>query len=75
MAIRPEHSPFRDDLHPAGVDGEGIVFHHVQEARAILVLDLAHPRVIAGVADGIDGLFKIVRDRLWLISQLNPQTS
>lgn len=69
------HRPFGKDFHTSWVDGEGRILQHEHETRTILVLDAAHPCVVARVANSIDRLLKIIIDDLRTCSLLNPQAA
>lgn len=56
------HCPFRQKFHPSAVKHDRRVEKHGLEPSDVLLLKLAHPAVVAGAADCVDGDFGILSD-------------
>lgn len=56
------HDPFRQELHASAIQRDRRIEKHGLEPRNVLLLKLAHPAVVAGAADCVDGDFGILSD-------------
>ena len=57
-------SPFREQSLSPRINHRGLVLQHGTERGYVPLLKLAHPRVVAGVADSIDRFFRVGINRL-----------
>lgn len=57
---RPQNRPLAQQLHPASVDFDGLIQNHWPQATASLLLDDAHPGVVAFSADSGDSLLRVL---------------
>ena len=55
--------PFRQQFHPSRIEGDRSIEKHRFEPGDVLFLKLAHPAVIAGTADGVNGYLGILPNK------------